>query len=330
MRVVITGGAGFLGRQLALTLLKRGYLIGPDGMETEIKKLVVFDLTTSPPPLPADPRLERVNGDITEAQVIRALLTADTSVVFHLAAVVSAAAEADFDLGMRVNLAATQELLTTCRRLIMPPRFIFASSAAVFGGDLPPVVEDNTALTPQTSYGTQKAIGELLINDYSRKNFIDGRALRLPTIIVRAGKPNKAASTFASSIIREPLQGQSAICPVSPETRMWILSPRRAIESFIHAAEIPAAAWGSSRAVALPGLSVSMQELVDSLEDIAGAAVVERILWQPDSFIQKLVDGWPAYLAPKRAEALGFKADDSIKAIIQAFIEDELDGSFVG
>jgi len=330
MRVVITGGAGFLGRQLALTLLKRGYLIGLDGVETEIKKLVVFDLATSQPPLPDDPRLELVSGDITEPQVLRALLTADTSVVFHLAAVVSAAAEADFDLGMRVNLAATQELLTTCRRLKTPPRFIFASSAAVFGGDLPPVVEDDTALTPQTSYGTQKAIGELLINDYSRKNFIDGRALRLPTIVVRPGKPNKAASTFASSIIREPLQGQSAICPVSPESRMWILSPRRAIESFIHAAEIPAAAWRSSRAVALPGLSVSIQEMVDSLREIAGAAVVRRISWQPDPFIQKLVDGWPARLAPQRAEALGFQTDDSIKTIIQAFIEDELGGSLVG
>ncbi|HXV99878.1 MAG TPA: D-erythronate dehydrogenase, partial [Anaerolineae bacterium] len=210
--------------------------------------------------------------------------------------------------------------------LARPPRFIFASSVAVFGGDLPEVVKDDTALTPQTSYGTQKAIGELLLNDYSRKNFIDGRALRLPTIVVRPGRPNKAASTFASSIIREPLQGQPAICPVSPQSQMWILSPRRAIESFIHATELPAAAWGYSRTVALPGLTVSIQEMVDGLRDIAGDATVQRISWQPDPFIQKLVDGWPARLAPKRAEALGFKADSSIKKIIQAFIEDELGG----
>lgn len=326
MRVIITGGAGFLGRQLALALLKRGYLVGPDGVETEIKKLVVFDLAAPQPALPDDPRLEVVNGDMSEPHVVHGLLTADTAMIFHLAAVVSAAAEADFDLGMRVNLAVTQELLTTCRRLNTPPRFIFASSVAVFGGDLPPVVQDDTALTPQTSYGTQKAIGELLVNDYSRKGFIDGRALRLPTIVVRPGKPNKAASTFASSIIREPLQNQAAICPVSPENRMWILSPRRAIESFIRAAELPAMAWGDNRAVALPGLTVSIGEMVDSLRDIAGDAVATRILWQPDPFIQKLVDGWPAVLAPKRAVALGFKADASMKEIIEAFIEDELEG----
>jgi nucleoside-diphosphate-sugar epimerase len=326
MRVVITGGAGFLGRRLALTLLKRGYLLDPDGRESQIKQLVIFDMAAPQPPLPDDARLQLVSGDITDAQVTQSVITPDTAVIFHLAAVVSAAAEADFDLGMRVNLTATQELLAACRRLARPPRFIFASSVAVFGGDLPAVVKDDTALTPQTSYGAQKAIGELLLNDYSRKNFIDGRALRLPTIVVRPGRPNKAASTFASSIIREPLQGQAAICPVSPQSRMWILSPRRAIESFIHAAELPTAAWGYSRTVALPGLSVSIQEMVDGLRDIAGDTTVQRISWQPDPFIQKLVDGWPARLAPKRAEALGFKADSSIKEIIQAFIEDELGG----
>ncbi|HXV43432.1 MAG TPA: NAD-dependent epimerase/dehydratase family protein, partial [Anaerolineae bacterium] len=170
MRVVITGGAGFLGRRLALTLLKRGYLLDPDGRESQIKQLVIFDMTAPQPPLPDDARLQVVSGDITDAQVIQSLITPDTAVIFHLAAVVSAAAEADFDLGMRVNLTAMQELLAVCRRLVKPPRFIFASSVAVFGGDLPEVVKDDTALTPQTSYGAQKAIGELLVNDYSRKN----------------------------------------------------------------------------------------------------------------------------------------------------------------
>jgi nucleoside-diphosphate-sugar epimerase len=194
---------------------------------------------------------------------------------------------------------------------------------------MPAVIEDGTALTPQTSYGSQKAIGELLVNDYSRKDFVDGRALRLPTIVVRPGKPNRAASTFASSIIREPLQGQAAICPVSAQARMWLLSPRRAIRSFIHAAELPAEAWGYSRAVALPGISVTIGEMVEALRKIAGENVVKRIVWEADPFIEKLVYGWPVDFAPKRAKALGFEADASMREIIQSFIDDELGGEFV-
>lgn len=329
MRVLITGGAGMLGKKLARALLERGYLAGSNSAETEIKKVVVFDVAVPEPPLPTDPRLEVVTGDITGPEVVRSLIVPETGAVFHLAAVVSAGAEADFDLGMRVNLLATQELLEACRQLGTTPRLVFASSVAVFGGDMPPVIEDMTALTPQTSYGVQKAIGEMLINDYSRKGFIDGRALRLPTIVVRPGKPNLAASTFVSSIIREPLQGQPAVCPVSPESRMWILSPRRAIEAFIHAAELPAEAWGFSRAVALPGLSASIQEMVEAMSDIAGQNVAQRISWQPDPFIQKLVNGWPVDFAPKRAEAMGFKRDASVHEIIQSFIDDELEGKYV-
>jgi nucleoside-diphosphate-sugar epimerase len=220
-------------------------------------------------------------------------------------------------------------VLDRCREAGSRPRLIFASSVAVFGGDLPPVIEDGTALTPQSSYGTQKAVGELLINDYSRRNFIDGRTLRLPTIVVRPGKPNKAASTFASSIIREPLQGQPAICPVTPTARMWIQSPRRAIENLIHAARLPAAAWGNSRVVSLPGLSVSIEEMVNSLREIAGEKAVRRILWQPDPLIEKIVYSWPVNFAPDRAVALGFSADSSMRDIIQAFIKDELNGQFV-
>ena len=329
MRILITGGAGMIGKKLAQALLERGYLTGADGSKNEIDKVVVFDMMAPEPSLPDDSRLEIVTENITEAGLIRSLVTEDTDTVFHLAAVVSAGAERDFDLGMNVNLFATHELLESCRHLETTPRLVFASSVAVFGGDMPPVIEDGTTLTPQTSYGTQKAIGELLINDYSRKGFIDGRSLRLPTIVVRPGKPNLAGSTFASSIIRDPLQGQSAVCPVAPESKMWILSPRQAVHSFIHAAEIPAAKWGSSRAVALPGLTVSIQEMVDNLADIAGPAVAERISWEPDDFIQQLVDGWPYRLAPKRAEALGFEADESVRDIIQAFIEDDLAGNFV-
>jgi len=319
VQIVITGGAGFLGQQLTRTLLARGQIMG-----RSIQKLLVFD--TNPAQLVVDPRLEIVQGDITDSHTIRALMTDEIGLIFHLAAVVSGEAEQNFELGMRVNLLATLNLLERCRQLAHRPRLVFASSVAVFGGDLPPVIEDGTALNPQSSYGTQKAVGELLVNDYSRKNFIDGRALRLPTIVVRPGKPNKAASTFASSIIREPLQGQTAVCPVAPATRLWIQSPRRAIENLLYAAELPPAAWGNSRVVALPGLSVSIQEMVDSLQEIAGQKVIRRIVWQPDPFIEKIVGGWPVDFAPQRALALGFRADHSIGEIIEAFIEDELLG----
>jgi nucleoside-diphosphate-sugar epimerase len=329
MRILITGGTGMLGRRLVLALLERGYVTGSEGAKTDIRKIVVFDKFPPQPALPDDPRLEVITGDITQREIIDALVTQDTNLVFHLAAIVSGEAEENFDLGMQVNFFATYYLLEACRRLGSRPRFVFASSVAVFGGDMPEVIEDGTALTPQTSYGTQKAIGELLINDYSRKGFVDGRALRLPTIVVRPGKPNRAASTFASSIIREPLQGQPAICPVSADARMWILSPRHAIKSFIYAAELPAEAWGSSRAVALPGLSVSIGEMVEDLREIAGPTVVNRISWEPDPFIEKLVYGWPIDFAPKRALAMGFGADQSMKEIIQAFIDDELGGKFV-
>jgi nucleoside-diphosphate-sugar epimerase len=302
-------------------------MIGPEGRETMIQKLILFDVV--PAQLPNDPRLEQVTGDMADPQVVRNLITTETTLIFHLAAVVSGEAEQNFDLGMQVNLAATHHLLEACRQLGTCPRLVFASSVAVYGGDIPAFIEDGTLLNPQTSYGTQKAIGELLINDYSRKKFVDGRALRLPTIVVRPGKPNRAASTFASSIIREPLQGQVAVCPVRPNTRMWIMSPRQAIQNFIHAAELPTAAWGNNRAVTLPGISVSIQEMVDSLGHIAGEQVVQRIEWQPDPFIEKLVYGWPANFTPRRAEALGFRADSSLREIIQAFVDDELGGQFV-
>jgi len=321
MHLIITGAAGMLGQRLATALLKRGYLTHSDNQKTEITKLTLFDQVAAT--MPADPRLNIVVGDVTDPETIRQLITPDTAVVYHLAAIVSGEAEQDFDLGMQVNLAATQILLAACRRLETAPRFIFSSSIAVFGGELPPVIEDGTALTPQSSYGTQKAIGELLVNDYSRKGFIDGRVLRLPTIVVRPGKPNKATSTFASSIIREPLQGLPANCPVTPETRLWIMSPRQAIKSFIQAAEIPAAAWGEHRSVALPGVSVSVQEMLTALAEIAGPDVLEYITWQADPMIQRIVASWPADFAPYRAMQLGFTADHSIQDIIRTFMEDE-------
>jgi nucleoside-diphosphate-sugar epimerase len=329
MKVVITGGAGFIGRKLAIKLLEKNTLDLSGGASGPVDKVVVFDVVEPDPPFPDDPRLEIITGDISDPDTIRALITPDIDAVFHLAAVVSAGAEADFDHGMRVNFGGTRAVLDACRALGTVPRVVFASSVAVFGGDVPDIIRDDTHLTPQTSYGGQKAMGELLISDFSRKGFIDGRALRLPTVVVRPGKPNKAASTFASSIIREPLQGDSVNCPVAPEQPMWLLSPRRVVDAFIRAAELPADAWGASRAVSIPGITHSVQEMVDALAAVASDAVRARISWRPDPDIQKIVSGWPMHFAAVRGRALGFSADDSIEEIIQAFIDDELGGAYV-
>jgi len=223
-----------------------------------------------------------------------------------------------------VNLDGTRMVLDACRALGTCPRVVFTSSVAVYGGDMPETIPDNFALTPQTSYGTQKAMGELLINDYTRRGLIDGRALRLPTIVVRPGKPNLAASTFASSIIREPLSGQDAVCPVNPSTMMPLLSPRKAVEAFVRAHDLPPGAWGTNRALHLPSLDVSVADMADGLKRVAGDAAYRRIRWEIEPRIQKIVETWPGRLNSRRARGMGFESDASIEAIINAFIEDDL------
>jgi nucleoside-diphosphate-sugar epimerase len=316
VRVVITGGCGFLGRRVALRLLERG----------DVDELVLFDNAPSALPLPADRRLRLVTGDIADRDTVRGVVAAPgTNSVFHLAAVVSGEAEADTDLGYRVNLDGTRAVLDACRALGSCPRLIFASSLAVYGGELPPAVGDDTPLTPQTSYGTQKAIGELLINDYSRKGFVDGRALRLPTVVVRPGRPNQAASTFASSIIREPLSGREAVCPVSPDTVMALVSPRRVVDALLRAHNLPAGAFGTSRSLQLPGFSVAVGEMAAAVRRAGGDQAYTRIRWEPDPLIQRIVSGWPQALTARRAGALGFTADNGIDEVVQAFIEDDLE-----
>ncbi len=349
MNILITGGAGFVGRDLARTLRQQGELAlgstARDAATQPIERITLFDQRAALDNLPAnfldESRLHARPGDIASAEDVRDAVQ-DADVIIHLAAVVSGGAEADFDLGMRVNLHGTLALLEACRALgaakSTVPYFVFASSIAVFGGALPPVVEDDTATVPQSSYGIQKAAGELLVQDFSRKGFVDGRVLRLPTVVVRGGKPNKAASTFASSIIREPLQGRRAVCPVSPETAMWIGSPRRAVENIIHALRLPAEAFEdtietgnvvTNRIVTLPGITVTIRQLVEALEKLAGPKVVERIDWQHDPFIDKLVQGWAARFNPARAQRLGFRGDESAEEIIRVFIADELAGEIV-
>jgi D-erythronate 2-dehydrogenase len=319
MRIVITGGCGFLGRRLAYLLLARGSSLGP------IDELVLFDNAPSALPPPDDKRVRLATGDIADRETVRRLLAPGAAAVFHLAAVVSGQAEADTDLGYRVNLDGTRAVLDACRALGTCPRLVFASSLAVYGGALPPSVGDDTPLTPQSSYGTQKAIGELLVNDYSRKGFVDGRALRLPTVVVRPGRPNRAASTFASSIIREPLSGKDAICPVSPDIIMALASPRRVVTALHRAHELAGDAFGTSRSLQLPGFSVAVGEVAAAVRRAGGAAAHARIRWERDPQIEAIVSGWPQALAAPRAEALGFAADAGIDEAIQAFIEDDLE-----
>jgi nucleoside-diphosphate-sugar epimerase len=324
MKVVITGGAGFLGQRLARTLLQRGTLIGPSGTDEPIDTIVGLDTVTPEPAITVDPRLHMAIGDITDRATLAQVIDDRTTSIFHFAAVVSAAAEANFDLGMRINLHGTLAVLEACRALPHPPRLVFTSSIASFGGPLPAVVDDAVPQTPENSYGTQKAIGELLVNDYSRKGFVDGRAVRLPTIVVRPGKPNRAASSFASSIIREPLTGLEAVCQVSPETRLAILSPRQAVAAFVRAHDLPAAAFEHTRSLIVPGLSVQVSDMVAALQRAAGAQAVQHIRWQPDTEIQRIISSWPGAFTSPRALRLGFQADANMDAIVQAFIEDDL------
>jgi D-erythronate 2-dehydrogenase len=316
MNIVITGGGGFLGSRLAAKLLEQGSLGG-----NRLARITLLD-AAFPRAMPADPRLKAVSGDVSDKAVLEKVIAPDTDAVFHLAAVVSGQAEAEFDLGMRVNLDGTRLLLERCRHCARPPRIVFSSSVAAFGGTLPEVLDDTTTPLPQTSYGTQKVIGEYLLSDYSRKGFVDGRSLRLPTIVVRAGRPNAAASSFASGIIREPLNGEVAECPVAPETGVWLLSPRRVVEAFVHAHDLPAAAWGSNRVVNLPGITASVGEMVAALKKVAGARAAERVAFKPDARIQAIVRTWPVRFRTPRALEMGFRADDGVEAVIGDYVAD--------
>lgn len=318
MNILITGGAGFLGQQLIRSLLASGAL-ELDGRAQSIGRIVCFDQTEG---AIADPRVANVAGNIADPAAIPALLDADTRVVIHLAAVVSGAAEADFDLGMRVNLDGTRHLLEACRAAGTQPRVLFSSSIAVFGGDLPPVVTDTTTPTPQGSYGVQKLIGELLVQDFTRKGYVDGRSVRVPTVVVRPGRPNAAASGFASGVIREPLAGVEAILPVDPSTEMWVASPRAVIRMFLHALGLPAQAWGWHRSVNLPGLVVSMHDEMAALRAIGGDAAVALVRHVPDEKVIRLVKTWAARFDTSRARALGFEADRDFESIVRAYVED--------
>ncbi len=322
-KIVMTGGNGFIGRRLARALLERGDVVSADGTRGPLDTLVLFDIARLDDELARDGRVEQIVGDIADPAAIGAVIDAQTAAVFHFGAVVSAGAEADFDLGIRVNLDGTRNVLEACRRLATPPRLIFASSLAVYGGALPRIIDDTTPLYPQTSYGTQKACGELLVSDYSRKGYLDGRALRFPTVLVRP-EPNLAASTFASTIIREPFLGHATSCPVRLDSVMAVISIERLIACILAAYELPAAAFGAERALLLPAVSASVGEMIESVRRAGGSAAADRIALRPDAKIQHIVDGWPAGIRADRALGLGLRADESIAEIVDTFVAADL------
>jgi nucleoside-diphosphate-sugar epimerase len=319
MRIVIIGGGGMLGRKLARALGRRGMIDGQ-----AISHMALADIV-GPAPVEAPFPVSTQRTDITDRAAVDALLAEGADIIYHLAAIVSGQAEAEFDLGMQINLMGSINVFEAARALGTTPKLIFTSSIATYGGEIPEMIEDWTALNPQTSYGAQKAAAEMLLTDYSRKGFLDGRGLRLPSISIRPGKPNMAASGFMSSIFREPLQGREAICPVGPDYPHWYLSPRRCIENLIHAAAVPAEALGQNRCFALPGRTHRIGDMVEAMRRVAGDGPVGLIRWEPDPEIQNIVLGWKAHFNPAKALALGFVRDDSFEDNIRFFLEDDIE-----
>ncbi len=325
MHVLIIGAAGMVGRKLAGHLAASGSLGGHP-----VEAMTLVDVVKPEAPVGYSGTVEVEIADLSAAGTARRLLAARPDVIFHLAAIVSGEAELDFDKGYRINLDGTRYLFDAIREINNEdgyrPRVVFTSSIAVFGAPLPHPIPDDFHTTPLTSYGTQKAICELLLADYSRRGFFDGIGIRLPTICIRPGKPNKAASGFFSSILREPLAGQEAILPVSEDVRHWHASPRSAVGFLVHGATIDLEKVGPRRNLSMPGLSATVGEQIEALRRVAGEKAVRLIRREPDEMIMKMVAGWAPGFEAKRATALGFVAEKSFDEIIRVHIEDEMGG----
>jgi nucleoside-diphosphate-sugar epimerase len=323
MHLLVIGAAGMVGRKFMEWLARTGELAGKT-----IGKVTLTDIVTPLAPPGLDFSCDRSADDLAAPGVAEKLIAGRPDMIFHLAAIVSGEAEADFEKGYRTNLEATLRLFEAIRKVGggYRPKLVFTSSIAVFGSPFPPTIGDTFFHTPLTSYGTQKAIGELLLADYSRRGFFDGIGIRLPTIVVRPGKPNKAASGFFSGILREPLSGQEAVLPVSEEVRHWLASPRAAVHFLAHAATLDTQELGARRNLTMPGLSVTVGEMIAALGRIAGSRAVSLIRREPDPLIIKIVAGWPQAFDPHQALSLGFTAEPDIDTIIRIHIEDELGG----
>ena len=307
-KILIIGAAGMIGRKLTARLRKEG------AGELILHDVVPFDGSSAV-------------SDLSTPGEAEKLVAARPDLIFHLAAIVSGEAEADFEKGYRINLDGTRQLFEAIRKQGYKPRVVFTSSIAVFGSPFPPAIGDEFLNAPLTSYGTQKAIGELLLSDYSRRGFFDGIGIRLPTICVRPGKPNQAASGFFSGIIREPLAGQEARLPVPETVRHWFASPRAAIDFLLHAASLDSAQLGTRRNLSMPGISATVGEQIEALRKVAGDKAARLIRREPDPTITRIVEGWPQNFDARRALALGFRADASFEEIIRIHVADELQGT---
>ncbi len=321
MHILITGAAGMIGRKITEQLLKKGR-VG----DLEITKLTLHDIVASDAQPTENTSIRPIVGDLADRSVVDWLVSEKPDMIMHLAAIVSGEAEADFDKGYAVNFDGTRHLFDAIRLQHYQPRVVYASSIAVFGAPFPDVIPDDFHLTPLTSYGTQKAVGEFILNDYTRRGFFDGIGLRLPTICVRPGKPNKAASSFFSNIIREPLKGAEALLPVPESVRHWHASPRAAVGFFMHAAEMDLEAVGPRRCLTMPGVAATVGEQIEALRAIAGDKAASLIRHETDPVVAGIVSGWATEFEAKLARDLGFSADESFEAIVRAHIEDEHGG----
>lgn len=313
MNIVVTGGAGFLGTRVISELLAAadaGKLPHP------LTKVISLDLAESSVD---DHRVVSLTGDLADPGLLQKAIDDETAGIYHLAAVLSGGSAEDFDLAHRVNVEATRQLLEAARGLDARPTFIFTSSLAVFGGDMPAVVPGDLATQPESTYGAFKAIGELMVNEYSRKGWVDARICRLPTISVRPGRPNSAASSFASGIIREPLQGTPAVCPVPLDTRMWLSSPNTAVANLVHAYLVPAEELPAWRVLDIPGVSVTVAEMLHALEVVGGAEARALVSEVPDESVMAIVCSWPGAFDVERTLALGFTPDSSFESAVRQF-----------